>query len=635
MTPPTAHRPNTPSATLLESLRTELLRRLPFSRMQPAHVEQFLAHARQAYFAPGETVLEPKQGPVTALLCVRQGSVSGRSGLAEASNAFEYGAGDLFPVGAVLGGRAVTSIYTANEDTFCLLLGLEQVQRLAQDSPPFADFLNHRVAQFLELSQQAVQKAWASRALAEQSLDSRLGLLPEKQALVCTPQTPLRVALQQIHDRRVGSMLVLDAQDLPVGILTRHDILGRVTLPGLDLQTPIAQVMSAPVHCLCTEHTLQDAALLMSKHSVRHVPVLAGGRVVNIVSERDLFALQRQSLKQLSVGIRAASDLPALQELAGRIRSFAGHLLGQGVHARQLTELISHLNDLLTTRLVELVAQRRGADLQRACWLAFGSEGRSEQTVSTDQDNGLIFVSDAPQADRPGWLALAAEVNQGLDSCGYPLCKGLVMASNPECCLTAQEWQDRFAQWIEHGAPADLLKASIYFDMRPLCGNPELAAPLRAMLAGSAARVPRFIKQMADNALRHEPPLNWRGALETQEVEGRALLDLKLKGTMIFVDSARLYALAHGLPAVGTRARLEAAAPLMHVQMQESEAWIAAFEFLQMLRLQAQLGLRGNPNANPNVIDTHGLNEIDLRMLKETMRIARGLQQRMALDYQR
>ena len=626
---------STPSSSLLDNLSSELMRRLPFSRMQPLHIGQFLAHARQAYFAPGEVVLDPQQGPVADLLCLRQGSVSGRQGLAADNAAFEYGAGDLFPVGAVLGGRAVTSTYTANEDTFCLLLGLEHVLRLARDSPPFADFLNHRVAQFLELSQQAVQKAWASRALTEQSLDSRLGLLPEKQALACTRQTPLRVALQQIHERRVGSMLVVDAEAVPVGILTRHDILGRVTLPGLDLETPIGQVMSAPVHCLGTEHTLQDAALLMSKHSVRHVPVLAGGRVVNIVSERDLFALQRQSLKQLSVGIRAASDLPALQALAGRIRSFAGHLLGQGMHARHLTELISHLNDLLTTRLVELVVQSRGADLQRACWLAFGSEGRSEQTVSTDQDNGLIFVSEAPELDRPRWLALAAEVNAGLDSCGYPLCKGLVMASNPECCLTAREWQARFAQWIEHGAPEDLLKASIYFDMRPLCGNTALAAPLRTMLASPAARLPRFIKQMADNALRHQPPLNWRGALDTQTVDGRAMLDLKLRGTMIFVDAARLYALAHGLPALGTRARLEAAAPLMRVQPQESEAWVTAFEFLQMLRLQAQLGVRGQQSANPNEINTQGLNEIDLRMLKETMRIARGLQQRMTLDYRR
>jgi CBS domain-containing protein len=158
------------------------------------------------------------------------------------------------------------------------------------------------------------------------------------------------------------------------------------------------------------------------------------------------------------------------------------------------------------------------------------------------------------------------------------------------------------------------------------------------MLQREPSGVPRFLKQMADNALCNRPPLNWRGALETRDLDGRAWLDLKLQGTAMFVDAARLYALAHGLHALGTRARLEAAAPLMRVAPQESEAWITGFEFLQMLRLQVQVG--ENPvdpaqAANPNLIDVAALNDIDHRMLKETMRIARRLQQRIELDYRR
>jgi CBS domain-containing protein len=110
--------------------------------------------------------------------------------------------------------------------------------------------------------------------------------------------------------------------------------------------------MSARCHCLTVEHTLQDAALLMSRHGIRHVPVVDQGRVVNIVSERDLFALQRLSLKQLSTQIRSAPDQHRLAAGpgGGRDPPFAGNLLGQGVQARQLTELISHLNDVLAER---------------------------------------------------------------------------------------------------------------------------------------------------------------------------------------------------------------------------------------------------------------------------------------------
>ena len=177
--------------------------------------------------------------------------------------------------------------------------------------------------------------------------------------------------------------------------------------------------------------------------------------------------------------------------------------------------------------------------------------------------------------------------------------------------------------------------ASIYFDLRPLYGQMALARPLCELLATAPARVPRFIKQMADNALQRSAPLNWRGALDTQDEGGRALLDLKLQGIAIFVEAARLYALAHGLSQLGTRARLEAAAPLMRVAPQEGQAWIAAFEFLQMQRLQVQLGAALPGDANHNQIDVGTLNDIDRRMLKESMRIARGLQQRIALDYRR
>ena len=636
--PPATSARSTPSSSLLGHLRAELQRQLPFSAMRPEHVDQFLAAASQRYYAPGERVLDPASGPVQELLCVRRGSISGRRGVADSTGPIEYVAGDLFPVGALLAGRPVTATYTANEDTFCLGLPAAAAQALVQVSAPFADFLNGRVLNFLELSRRATQAAFASQTLAEQSLETRLAELPPKAPLAVAPGTPLIEALARMHERRVGSVLVQDESGGVLGILTRHDILGRVTLPQRPLDTPIREVMSAPVHTLDDAARLSDAAMLMSRHGLRHVPVLREGRVVNIVSERDLFALQRLSLKQLGGSLRGAPDEATLVQLAGSIREFARNLLGQGVHARQLTELVSHLNDLLAVRLVELVAARRGLDLGRACWLAFGSEGRSEQTVATDQDNGLVFASTQPDADRPAWLAFGREVNEALDRAGYPLCKGGVMAGQPACCLSVDEWAERIGGWIEHGAPEDLLAASIYFDLRPIAGQLALAEPLLRLIAQAPARVPRFIKQMADNSLRHGPPLNWRGGLDPTEDGEHAWIDLKLQGTAIFVDVARLYALAHGLPARSTRERLEAAAPLMGAAARESGSWVASFEFLQMLRLQLQLGHRGavpGRDDNPNRIDVRRLNDIDRRLLKESLRSARALQQRLQMDYQR
>ena len=623
--------PATSPAGLPAGIRARLRAFAPFQQMQPEHLDQLMQTIEARRFAAGDTVLSPAQGPVPHLLVLLEGHVIGQGSDKDAGARFEFESGDLFPVGAVLDARPVSSIYTAHDDVVCLQLPVADVQTLMVASTQFAEFMKGRVHKQLELSRKARQASYATQALAEQSLESPLGNIAFKTPVSVLPQVPLSDALETMHQRRIGSMLVVDTAGVALGILTRHDILDRVVLARTPLEAPIGTVMTTPIHTLSTQHTVQDAALLMSRHGIRHIPVTRDGKVVGVVSERDLFAMQRMSIRHVSSGIRAAGDQAALVQSAQQIRAFARHLIGQGVAARQLTQLISHLNDLLTERLVALQAQTHGVDMQQACWLSFGSEGRSEQTISTDQDNGLVFLSDQPQQDRPRWLAFGLSVNQALDRCGYPLCKGNIMASNPQCCLTPQEWTRRFGDWLEYGSPEDLLKANIYFDLRPLTGRIDLGEQLRETIGRQAAALPRFAKQMADNALRHRVPLNWRGAIDTTSVGRREMIDLKHHGTAVFVDVARLYALAHGVAAIGTRERFEAIGPLLHMPAPDSEAWIAAFEYLQMLRLQVQMA--DTPLALANQVELESLNQIDRHMLKESFRVARRLLAKLERDY--
>jgi CBS domain-containing protein len=145
---------------------------------------------------------------------------------------------------------------------------------------------------------------------------------------------------------------------------------------------------------------------------------------------------------------------------------------------------------------------------------------------------------------------------------------------------------------------------------------------------------------MAENALRNGPALNWHGGIDVQSLDGREVVDLKLHGTAIYVDAARLYALAHGVPATSTRTRFTVVAAAMGAPAQEAEAWVDGFEYLQMLRLQVQLAresgmsVRGGAD-NPNLVDVAALNDIDHRVLKESLRVARRLQQRIQMDYLR
>ncbi len=472
-----------------------------------------------------------------------------------------------------------------------------------------------------------------SQALPQLSLERRLGELVRKRPITCDMHATVGEVLRLMQQHRVGSVIVLDARGGIAGIFTRKDVLSRVALPQTSPETPIASVMTGQVRSLTVDDTVEDAIMLGSRHGIRHFPVLEHGRVVNVISESDLFAIQRLSVKQLSSSARAANDLDELVIVARDIRALAQALLEHGVAARSLTAMISHLNDVLTARLLDLTARRHDLSLADACWLSFGSEGRSEQTISTDQDNGLIFASTDPARDRPRWLAFAREVNEGLDTCGYPLCKGNIMASNPECCLMLNEWRQRFAFWVERGTPEDLLKANIFFDFRALAGNAGLAEALRGYVIDISRDVTRFHKQLADDILRRRVPLTWLGRIGTERIGSQRVVDLKLRGTAIFVDVARLQSLALGIAETNTRARFEAIAQARKLGAQAGETWSSAFEFLQMLRLRVQLGGGGMVDGQPNKVGLAALNGIDRRMLKESLRVARSLQQRVELDY--
>jgi CBS domain-containing protein len=530
-------------------------------------------------------------------------------------------------------------------DTFCLLLPRARFEQLAQMSAPFLDFCKRRLGALLDMSRQHLQATYASEASAERTMNTALGdLVRTRKPLTCAPDTPLREAFGRMHQSHVGSIIVVEADgeggERPAGILTRTDLIGRVILPEVPLTSAVSVVMTRGVLTLDAEDTAADATLLMAEHSIRHIPVMRreGGRrtVLGVVSERDLFALHRLTVRQLAVAIRRADSVEGLAMVAADVRRLSHHLVAQGVGAAQLTRLISHLNDQLTARLLTLACAKFDVDPQSFCWLSFGSEGRGEQTIATDQDNGILYA-EAPGL-RERLLQLADFTNEALAACGFPLCKGNIMARNPALTLTYAGWEEMFIRWIDRGDPDSLLAASIYFDFRPLFGDILLANQLRMEVVKRAQDTPRFLKQMSDNAMRNRPPAPGRLAESLfGESGGPDHVDLKMHGTVPFVDAARIFALRAGLHETNTSERYKRLAESGELPAADVEGWVAAFEFFQLMRLRAQHGREhaygANHEDNPNEMQLRSLSPLDRRILNESFRQARKVQQRLELDF--
>jgi len=451
--------------------------------------------------------------------------------------------------------------------------------------------------------------------------------------LACPPDEPVARALATMRSRGIGSMIVVAPGGTPTGILTLRDVLDRIALEPGALQAPIARFMTPDPVTLDSRGSAYDAALAMIRRGVRHIVLVESGRLAGVVSERDLFGLQSAGVRHLSEAIRGAASLEAVEGFGRDIVTLARQLAVQGAATGPLTAFIAGLNDLLTERVVELEWRSAGVDPSGVCWVLMGSEGRSEQTLLTDQDNGIVFAPEpghSPEATRSRLVPIARRINLALDRAGYRLCPGDIMAGNPKWCLGLDEWRARFARWIDSGSPEALLHGAIFFDLRPLAGAMALGHALRAWLIEHAPRNPRFLHQMAGNALHNRPPIGLLGAL-APGADGR--IDLKLHGAALFTDAARIMSLAAGIDATQTAARLRLFAEKVRVPADETEAWVAAFHHLQGLRLVRQsrclaAGLPPDNRVAPDELD--GFAREVLRLALEQ---ARGVQRRLALDH--
>ena len=614
----------------------EFLRRhAPFNRMREDTLRALVPKLKLAYFAKDATILSAQSGPVAQLHIVQRGLVGRRPDHTQADPDRTLGPGELFPVGALSAGGTTTKIFHALQDTFCYLLSRDDFLALRQESPEFERYCTQAITETLRQSLESLYSQYRERAAEQQSLTRTLAELVRNPPVACLVTATLREAAQQMADAKVRTIIVQDGNGVPVGMVTLVDLLQRVLLPERPLTEPVASVMSTPIVTLPGSATAYEALHVMAEHGIRQIIVVENGRLLGVINERDLFALQRVSMRDVIEGLHAADSIDKLKRAAEDIRRLTQNLLAQGVGAEPLTRTIASLNDALTRCAIEIVLKRHALDDIDWCWLALGSEGRGEQTLATDQDNAILFSSpadDATESLRARLVAFAREVNAGLDTLGFPLCTGNVMAGNPEMCLSMEEWKAKFLRWIREPTPQALLNANIVFDFRPLYGDTTRCDALREWLFGYTQANPAFLRLMVQNALETDAPLGLiRAFTVDDEAAVKGTLDLKARGTRLFVDCARVFALAHGIADTGTAARLRLAGERLHVEARHVDATVEAFQFLQLLRLRQQ-ELPGT-HGNPNRIDPYALHEIDQRMLKEAFRQAKQLQDRLRMSY--
>ncbi|MGE8464990.1 MAG: putative nucleotidyltransferase substrate binding domain-containing protein [Pseudomonas putida] len=614
----------------------------PFNQMEHGHLAYLVEQCQLRFYASGESIVKPADGPVEHFYIVKQGRVVGeRQHLVKpgVETTFEITSGECFPLAALLGERATRTEHLAGEDTFCLQLNKAAFIRVFSLSEAFRDFALRGVSSLLDQVNQQVRQRAVETLGTQYSLNTPLGELAMRHPVVCSPDMPLRDAVRLMHEQQVGSIVVVDPTRYPIGIFTLRDLRQVVAAADADLGAPIERHMTAKPFYLSPQASAFDAAMAMTERHIAHVCLVDNQRLCGVVSERDLFSLQRVDLVHLARTIRHAPRLETLVSLRGEISQLVERMLAHGASSTQITQIITLLNDHTVCRVIELALAERGDPGVPFSWLCFGSEGRREQTLHTDQDNGILFEArDSAEADavRARLLPLAQYINQCLAQCGFTLCKGNVMAGNPELCLSRGEWARRFAGFVREASPENLLGSSIYFDLRVVWGDEQGCEQLRQSLLDQVADNRIFQRMMADNALRQRPPVGRlrEFVLTRQGNDKAATLDLKVQGLTPFVDGARLLALANGIGACNTLERLRQLVTKGVIEPLDGAAYEEAYHFIQQTRMQQHQRQTRDNLPYSNRVDPDSLNHLDRRILRESLRQAQRLQSSLALRYQ-
>jgi CBS domain-containing protein len=609
----------------------------PFKDLDPALIKDISTKITQDFYPRGTIVLEQGVSEVTHFQLITRGGMKVWHSEPDGSVRLVDVLGERGYFGALgiikqsKGNHTVEAV----EDTFCYLLDREHFLRLVQTVPAFAQYFLDR------FSSDMLGQAYAEMRDRKPMPSGRRGLylftakirdVLRRQPEIISGSASIQDAAKRMTKLSIGSLLVADQSEQVFGIVTDNDLRTKVVACGLDAGNPVASIASSPLKLVADDTLAFDALLQMMNQQVHHLVAERDGEIVGVVTAHDIMVQQGTSPISLFREIVGMQRIEGLYVLANKIPLVVATLMQEGGKAPDITRMTAVLNDHIVTRVLTLLEAQMGPAPHPWCWLMLGSEGRREQTLSTDQDNALLYENPPEEwrrikAAKLYFRHLGNEAVKHLAACGYALCKGKMMASTPNWRKPYKVWQGYFDRWMAAPEPQAVVHATIFFDLRPGYGSFALGDQLRAHVAKEAPRHGLFLMHLAKECLKGKAPLTFfRDFVVEKDGQHKNRLDLKSRGLTPFVDFARVMVLKYGIKEANTFDRYDA---LVEAGLIPRDFYMEAresYEFQMQLRLVHQLRRLLAGLSPDNYIDPVDLSDTEKQTLKEAFGVISRIQ---------
>ncbi|MCF8480462.1 MAG: DUF294 nucleotidyltransferase-like domain-containing protein [Rhodospirillum sp.] len=598
----------------------------PFDVLPAEEWDQLAKDVEIRYARKGTELITPGQ-PAEFLYIVRTGAVETRD--PEGEILARLSEGEVCGVRALIRGEALNRSLTI-EDSLLYQIPAKRFDTLRKSYKQIDFFFAPMVGGRLSEAKGAV--------VGEQELNLlsiRLEEMLTREAVTIGPEATVQGAAKRMKESRVSCVLVTEGTAL-VGIFTDRDLRNRVVAEGVAFDTPLREVMTAdPIRLDATSYAF-DAMLTMSRHNIRHLPVVRGKDIAGCITTTNLIRTQTKSPVYLVGDIHKRSDAEGLKEVLSHIPELVHQMAESGATAHNIGHIVSTLTDAATVRLIQIAEERLGPPPIPYVWAAAGSQGRHEQTAQSDQDNCLILHDSYVDAQHGEYFArLAKIVCDGLDTCGYVYCPGEMMAMTGQWRQPLKTWKKYFSKWIEEPEPKALMLSSIFFDLRFIHGEEALFDELQDLVLEKCLKNRIFLAYMAGNALTHQPPVGFfRNLVLIRGGDHNRTLDMKHTGVVPIIDLARVYALSVGVKAVNTHERLMLAMDRKAISQDGAMDLRDALEFISLTRLRHQARKIRLGEKADNYLEPEALSSFERSHLKDAFGVVKTMQASMGNTYQ-
>ena len=580
----------------------------PFEYLREEELDYVVKNLKSEAFEEGEKIFDAGEDPKKIYLVF-----SGSVGLYENGELVrEAREGDVIYLG--FGGEPQKYSAIAHSETICFTIPIEVFRTLYDKNERFRECLRC-------LEEKNFKRLLEKPIDFERLLYSYVKELIVKEVVVCPPSASIREAVTKMIASGVGSIVVVDEDGRPIGILTNAD-LRRIIAEGVDPEEKVSRYMSKPPITMDSSKPIYEAYVEIIRRGIDHLIITENDKALGVITSKDLLSYLEPS-SSIIVQTRKILKAKTVRELSivyQQIKRTVATLVLRHAHFYDISPIISESYDHITRRVIEIVKkdfERENGKLPSFAWVTMGSAGRREQVIATDQDNAIIS-----EVEDEALLRFAARVNDCLEKIGIPKCRGGFMASNPRWNRDVEGWKSYFRRWFANLEPEDVRNLTIFLDMRPVYGNVKLYKELFEYV--SDIKSFQVLRALAYDALILGPP----GRFERKKT-----LDLKKSCIYPIVNSIRVLALEMNVEATNTRERTESLLKLGTLDYKMASGILDSYEFIQNLRLRTQVKDFIAGRDPTNELNTDELNRIESVVFWESLKVIKELQELLRWRY--